>query len=645
MWPRLFATLTAALLAATTAAQPPTAPPPHLALDEFAREYQRLGLPLPPPGAELVRVKDSSGSYRLGFALPPEPDKPPYRLVGLKEEWAASVERVGPGSDPLRGVEPKWVADLLCTAAQARLRGLDQAAAVYARGLEATARPVAPAWAESPGLRGGTYKYRANGWLLSNDGDDRSALGELRKSAFDYWAPKLHDPDVDRHELLLRLRAAAPGGHPLVRALELTVAPRTSRPGTPEALIDDLTEYRSWPRYQFKSPPDAPHPGEAVYWKLVDLGFDAVPALLDHVNDPRFTRHAELVNQVALFNGFGTADTRQRTVGDLVRLVLADLAGDAIEYEPRGWEAGARRWWEKARPLGEEEWLVRRARPPAPREGVEDARWAEGWPPHPNVLRVLGRRYPARLGEIYRHVLTTRPGLGSRDLADAVAASNLPAAAKVRLLGEGASHRRLVHRKAALAALADADPAAFHRHLVATVGQLPPDVTELEWESPLMNLVPLFRRATDRACWDALAAAARRDGARGRFDVLWHYRLELLKDRHLYPMEYERATRRERLRFLLGFLGDTSVHPDDDFSAVEAVAEERAEAGDAETGPQGYTGWLAYRFLEVRDYAAVLLAEELGWDIGAKAGRGEEARRVIREAVREAAGRGLATSR
>jgi hypothetical protein len=36
--------------------QVPTAPPPHPALDEVVKEYRRLGLPLPPRGAKLVRI-------------------------------------------------------------------------------------------------------------------------------------------------------------------------------------------------------------------------------------------------------------------------------------------------------------------------------------------------------------------------------------------------------------------------------------------------------------------------------------------------------------------------------------------------------------------------------------------------------------
>jgi hypothetical protein len=471
-------------------------------------------------------------------------------------------------------------------------------------------------------------KQRANGWRLQTNG---GSLSELRHAAFAYWEPKLLSPTADRHEILRHLRAAAPDGHPVVRALELTVAPRTSRPGTPEALIDDLTEYRSW--LLGHEAPEGPHPGEAAYWKLVDLGFDAVPALLDHVDDPRFTRHTYQV--AALASGFAPIYA-QRTVGQVVQEVLSGLGcGD-----------NPREWWETARRLGEEEWLTRSARPPVPREGEADSTRTEGWPPHPNVLRLLGRKYPIRLGEVYRHVLITRPGLTTWDLADAVGASGLPAAAKVRLLGEGATHRRLVHRLRALDALIAVDPAAFRRHLVATLGELPPDVSDLEHTShPEANLVLLFQRTPDPACWDALAAAARRAGVPTVFSVLWEFDSYRLVGNGRPPEAVQRATRRERLRFLIGFLDDDSPYPIGNYQVENLLALALEKTGDTAYPTRGYTGTLAYWFLEVRDYAAVVLSEELGWGIGVKAGRGDEARRVIREAVREAAGREIAAPR
>ncbi|HEY2911586.1 MAG TPA: hypothetical protein VGI99_15145, partial [Gemmataceae bacterium] len=44
----------------------PVAPPPHPTLDGLVEEYKRLGLPLPPPNAELMRTVHG-GRQWLGF--------------------------------------------------------------------------------------------------------------------------------------------------------------------------------------------------------------------------------------------------------------------------------------------------------------------------------------------------------------------------------------------------------------------------------------------------------------------------------------------------------------------------------------------------------------------------------------------------
>src|SRR5258707_628665 len=102
---RLVVVCSVLLLAhASAAAQPAVAPPPHLALDELVKEYKRFGLPLPPPNAELVRVKLTRLSGLpdgLGFRIPPtKPGEDPKYLVGSSHDsWVTSSEAITPGSD------------------------------------------------------------------------------------------------------------------------------------------------------------------------------------------------------------------------------------------------------------------------------------------------------------------------------------------------------------------------------------------------------------------------------------------------------------------------------------------------------------------------------------------------------------------
>src|SRR4029079_12483025 len=119
-------------------------------------------------------------------------------------------------------------------------------------------------------------------------------IGELRVMACWKRQRPLYERGGDRKEALRQLTAIVkeepslltPGMKELLCQLELTVATRKSKPGSFEALIDDLTEYftenANGPFTGWEPPKDP-----ASYWKLAELGFDAVPALIEHVTDDR----------------------------------------------------------------------------------------------------------------------------------------------------------------------------------------------------------------------------------------------------------------------------------------------------------------------------------------------------------------------
>ena len=114
----------------------------------------------------------------------------------------------------------------------------------YARGREAVSHPV-PSW-QRQWVFMGEYREQRHftAWLLRGWEDERSMGEELRLAAYDYWKDSGTATDDGRREALRYLKEI--GKDPtLIRDLELTVAPRPSKPGTPEALIDDLTQYYS----------------------------------------------------------------------------------------------------------------------------------------------------------------------------------------------------------------------------------------------------------------------------------------------------------------------------------------------------------------------------------------------------------------
>jgi hypothetical protein len=605
MTTRLLATLAALALGCAALAQPPTAPPPRRSLDVFLGHYRRLGLPLPPAGAELVRLKWNATDVTLSlvFRLPPaKPGEHPH-LIGVDtHQWYKAGQPVKTGADALRDVEPAWVVDLLCTAAQCRAVGLnDIAETLYARGVEATTTPMPPRWRWNANPLG-TFQVRADGWRLHDETDARSPLLELRHAAFGYWQTKLMDPVADRGEIFRYLREAGFLDHQIMRPLELTVAPRTSRPGSAEALIDDLVDYhRGENEGAWTSGPEPIHPGEAAYWKLAEMGFDAVPALIEHVNDPRFTRRT---------NDHATGGLEWPAavdpVGQVARKLLNNIAGNwVVGGEWPVEEDDVRVWWEKARRVGEEKWLVEHALPDA-REGNGFLNQRDR--PNRVIYRALGAKYPRRLAEVYRR-FHKRPApedstleLEGRTLAQEVIASKLPRAEKLALLEEAAEHDRPVYRFAALAELAAFDPPAFRRHLLATLRWLPRDIRGKDYlmcyEASFYSLVV---KTNDPTYWDALAGYARRAAPNLRLEILSRMGDESADDERRGPPV------RERLRFMLGFL--------DDPSPLDLPLN---ESGWPAKGVDTSLSRVRYRQLwpgvTVRDVAALNLARELQWD-------------------------------
>src|SRR5262249_51377200 len=145
-----------------------------------------------------------------------------------------------------------------------------------------------------------------------------------------------------------------------------------------------------------------------------------------------------------------------------------------------------------------------------------------GGPSYPDpeevIVRVIGAKYPERLGPLYQTVLLKMPEGESELLAKAVAISKLPREQKIALLEQGISHKDFAHRYAALDALADVDVAVFRKHLVRALEQLPNEIKDSDFEwSVEADVGRLVYKAGDRKCWDTLAATTRRVSVEFRF--------------------------------------------------------------------------------------------------------------------------------
>ena len=533
-------------VASAGAQAPPT-------LDELLKEYQALGLPLPPREAKLARYEAIRGyvidgkaeppRYQLAFELKPgTASEKPTLLTGLKE-WQPAWDPRGREVD-LEREDPIDLSlhysqeDLLIMAIQCHARKLDK-------------------------LAGHLLK-------LSRDRKNRPPCS-LTYLAWDYWEPHLTRAKTDRAPVSKRLKDLmrrdpeldTEYNRALIKSLDLALAPRKSKPGTIESLIDDLVDYYDTDVFE-------------QYWQIAERGFEAVPALIEHLDDDRLTR--------SMTRRFNNIPARHRRVGDIVTKLLVGLAGedlgsDSVVFD-RADKARAQKWWNGARNVGEETYLMRH---------VLSEKYVNG-----HLLMVVVAKYPKNIPSLYRNVLDERPKLSSSDLAEAVLQCGIPDAEKLDLLRHGARHKDIQHRLPALRLIKKLDKKEFTTLTLAEVENLPKDVAGPYWLCPEPFVAKLAIECDDPRVWQALEKAVKRAEVGLRLELLTRF------------AEEDGPHRLERLRLLARFLDDATVRErrSSKFSGLCAGHE--------------------FLKLEVRDYAALQIAYVVGIDVYAFGGTSKE---------------------
>src|SRR5262249_9345227 len=160
-----------------------------------------------------------------------------------------------------------------------------------------------------------------------------------------HWCNELIRPATDRALIARRMKALlareplleSEENQALLKSLEAALVPRRAKFGSIEAAIDDLVELSLEPReyrHRFLDP---------RYGRLAEMGFDAVPALIEHLDDDRLSRTVEL--------GVFRRSTCHLRVKDLVRELLGGLAGAELAPSSGLQKEEAQRWWHQARKL------------------------------------------------------------------------------------------------------------------------------------------------------------------------------------------------------------------------------------------------------------------------------------------------------
>lgn len=542
-------------------------------LDQLLTEYRGYDMPLPPADAKLVRF-ESGGRYILnGKLMPPTyclgfllrrgtKDSPSHLLVGTQKvslESFKTVELIEPKPEIVRSVNFRRQATFELN------DGLVIALQCKARGWNALAQEL---WTsnlkQDSGDRFGVFHQPA-------DLPDTTAVAYL---AWAYSGNELVQPDTDRAKIVKRMKAVLAAepelntevNRALLKSLEAALVPSTAKPGSVEQLIDDLTEMcNTGRRYDEVDP---------RYSRLAEMGFVAIPALIEHLADDRLTRSVR--------QGFDNFPTWNLRVKDVVSDLLQELAGEELGKDwldrQRGStveKADAQAWWDKARKDGEEAYVLSHVLPVG-----EKAAW-----PQRVMLGIIAKRYSQRLSKIYTTILDERPNIESWPVADAVARSSLPNATKRELFLHASHNKNLEHRRFGLAQLQKLDPQEFIAILLATLKSLPPTPTQPYWNCPEAAYSHLVMATDDPRAWKTLETVAKRS------DV--GLRMEFMN-----PMDYcyiGDRQRQYRLKFLASFLDDS-------------------EAPDVKANPKLFDGpYAGFTFvrLEVRDLAAMKIASIL----------------------------------
>jgi hypothetical protein len=384
----------------------------------------------------------------------------------------------------------------------------------------------------------------------------------------------------------------------LLKSLDLALVPSKAKPGSMEALIDDLVNVDL--RYGSFNIDDNDDPR---LLKITLLGFDAVPALIDHLDDERLTRSVQM--------GMMNSPTSERRVNDVVIGLIGQLAWGGLDWDSRqGYaaeKAAASAWFEKARQQGEEAYLLAHIVSYDPNN------------PEPNVaaVRIIASRYPKNLPALYRTILEQRPFMADSWLAKAVGDSALPREEKLALFLETAKGDNLAQRASALWQLKDLDKQAFLKQLVQTVGDLTSPAGQF-WNYPKGGFTELVMQTDDPAAWTALrqAAAKVNVGLRMQF---------------LAPLEQAyigQSQRRHGLALLSSFLDDDEARP----------------SSDADQCCESYPG-VSIPHLEVRDEAAIEIASVLKLPLDSEPSKDWSARQWVdlRKQARDAVTRELLT--
>jgi hypothetical protein len=571
---------------------------PKASLPELLKLYKNLGLPLPPNSAKLVRYKWGgrvrvngkvrSTIYALAFENKRgvQETSPTFFTDTFKweEGHEADTWEVAPDRTAVKDLVPDPRGQLVL-AIRAYARGWNELAGVL---LEESQRNADSSHWED--VKGAPQK-------------------RLIPLAWSYWAGFLTKPNLDRQPVAKRLRALIQEhkeldnlvNQSLLKSLELALVPSKAKPGSSEALIDRLVDYNG----TTGSMSGETSIEDSSYLQIARFGFDAVPALIEHLDDERLTR-----GMIQGFNNFRSFNLRvQHVVSDL----LEGLAGTGISSNWLRRQQGyalakedVRRWWETAQKEGEEAFLLKHFL-----DRDEDADGGRGERVREHRLLVIQVKYPRRIPELYLTVVDKHPRVNSFGLAEALRTSGVVGEREKTELYLHAIHGKASwHRPPAFSCLRQLDPKRFSQALIQSIESFPKDTDDpAYWDCSEARIAEMAPQCVEAAIWPLLEKVARRSRLGMKMEILHQVAMAG------YPDLSEH--RKERLILLSRFLDDKELR-------------------DQRSDPRlmGPGAGFPYERIEVRDAVALDLASLLNIKVDDDRGRKPEEWAKVRAQVR-----------
>jgi hypothetical protein len=503
-------------------------------LEQLSEDYERYGLPLPPTSTTLAYIEP------LG---PPRsrPKEPEDRILALVEQSGEEKQKV------------RWYGGF-------RSETVDEEEVVV---------PVEPEQATLKRTRAGHAGPRfigdsdlcmavfchRRGWtalglefLKRKLQHEREDIREgFARSAWRYWEEVLVAPDTDRNVASRYLKLLA-SDHPslqrehhknLLSDLDFTLNASSEKREGIEGEIEALRNtalangWSTQSLHEFEEKP-------AVLRSLWLRGFEAVPFLLQHLEDRRLAR-AQMI-------GLDRYPIHVMRVAEMVSRLLFALAGEGkiagrghltgeLELADR---ASAEQWWERAKAMGEERYLLANILPEKDSE--------QAWPNSHNAA-ILAHKYPEKLPGLYETLLTRYPQAERGDLADLLARSKAPQAEKERLLIRTTTTGVTDQHISGYWALIEMKSPKALALLIARMESLPSKPKEAYWLGEAGALALMVQKLDDPRGWAALERLAHRS--------VVGQRLQILGD--LHNVQATGTRKRHRIQFMSRFLDDNTL--------------------------------------------------------------------------------------